>query len=546
ISNQYFASLDFGYFADDTSIMPLLHTWSLSIEWQWYFLLPFLLLLLIKGFNVKALPWVLLTGFVFLAYLSIKSSNTPEHLRYYAFEMRCFALLAGALVAIMPYKAVADKLPRWLNTILSLISLSLLLHLGMIGEPIAYYPNTYCLVVVLSSTLLIVLGSAKRKTFVCKFMSFKPFVLTGLISYSLYSWHWPIFAIGRYKSVYVGADKIALLIVISVLVAIVSYKFIENPLRKLHKRVPLMATLAILVLIPILLVYHFDIWATKRMGMLELSSNAVKATGYGCHGKPISTDLAQCVFGDTEKQPSVLVMGDSWSYHATGFVNVLLQDAKMAGLGLTDGSITQFFNATQKGREAIRDRDLAVIASGKYKYVVMANPFARYLSGYHPIYNGDFKGSYEELFSWAFGSTVDFIIEHGATPVFITGVYDLHEDNPYSPNHSGYKYDYSRCGLGNNAFQCSFEDNMMTDPYELKIQALLASFKEKYPQIIIIDLHELLCQDGRCTAMIDDQPLYTDKFGHITHYASHRLGEMYLENIGNPIIFDQLNGILDE
>ncbi|MDR2869302.1 MAG: acyltransferase, partial [Deferribacteraceae bacterium] len=95
ISNQYFASLDFGYFADDTSIMPLLHTWSLSIEWQWYFLLPFLLLLIIKGFSMKALPWMLLAGLLLLTYLSIKPSNMPEHLRYYAFNMRCFALLAG-------------------------------------------------------------------------------------------------------------------------------------------------------------------------------------------------------------------------------------------------------------------------------------------------------------------------------------------------------------------------------------------------------------------------------------------------------------------
>ncbi|MDR2869633.1 MAG: acyltransferase, partial [Deferribacteraceae bacterium] len=56
-SNQYFGSLDFGYFADDTSIMPLLHTWSLSMEWKWYFFLPLLLLLFVNNIGKRLLPW---------------------------------------------------------------------------------------------------------------------------------------------------------------------------------------------------------------------------------------------------------------------------------------------------------------------------------------------------------------------------------------------------------------------------------------------------------------------------------------------------------
>jgi hypothetical protein len=70
--------------------------------------------------------------------------------------------------------------------------------------------------------------------------------------------------------------------------------------------------------------------------------------------------------------------------------------------------------------------------------------------------------------------------------------------------------------------------------YEVEIDKVLAPIKEKYPQTIIIDLRDLICHENICSALIDGYPLYNDIYGHITPYASHHLGEMYLEKYGNP------------
>ncbi|MDR2870423.1 MAG: acyltransferase, partial [Deferribacteraceae bacterium] len=133
-SNQYFASLDFGYFADDTSIMPLLHTWSLSIEWQWYFLLPFLLVILAKNFGKRDWQWLLFLGLVAMAYIGLRNSDIDDNIRYYSFAMRCFALLAGAFIATIDAKTILHRLPPPICEVLSFVFLGLLIYIGTIEK----------------------------------------------------------------------------------------------------------------------------------------------------------------------------------------------------------------------------------------------------------------------------------------------------------------------------------------------------------------------------------------------------------------------------
>jgi hypothetical protein len=435
--------------------------------------------------------------------------------------MRVFALLAGAFVATIDIKYIADKIPLKLNTILSFLFLGLLIYIATIEKTIPQYPNLFCLWVVLFTAFLIILGAAERKTAAFKFMSLKPFVFIGLISYSLYIWHWPIFAFARYVNISLTAVQFALLIILSIILATLSYKFIENPLRKLHTKVSFTKTLILLVLIPIMLTFHFNEKITKNMGYPERNPDYAQKTEYSirnhdmdvCYNpqKINSETFSACLIGNRELKPSALLMGDSWSDHYTEMIDYMLNDANISGIRLASSSNLPFIDQ----QSVVNDQSFSDIADKKYKYVIIGNSLAKYL-------NVD-----KDNFADNFGKTVDFIVENGATPVFVTGLYDL------IGTYSSKGRDFTRCGFRSSA-GCEFDDNMLIDANELEFQAILASNKEKYPQIIIIDLHNLLCFEGKCSAVVDDYPLYSDKNSHITPYASKCLGEMYLDKYPNP------------
>ncbi|MDR2870425.1 MAG: acyltransferase [Deferribacteraceae bacterium] len=552
-SNQYFASLDFGYFADDTSIMPLLHTWSLSIEWQWYFLLPFLLVILAKNFGKRDWQWLLFVGLIATAYLGLRSSDVDDNIRYYSFTLRCFALLAGALVATVDVKTILHRLPPPICEVLSFIFLGLLIYIGTIEKTTPEYPNFFTLWVVLLTSFLIVLGSAEHKTLAWKILSFKPFVFIGMISYSLYIWHWPIFAYARYTQIQVTGWEFAVLIAISVAVATVSYKFIENPLRKLHKKVPLIATLMLLVAVPALMAYHFDRRAVKYQGYPERNPNyAIQNEWQVPHnakfgicqdpGKITLETYQQCSIGDNKVSHTVLLIGDSWGDHFRELVHVILNDAGLAGVQLSRGNmmplkdtyqidkrsnseVTQIAGMDDKKR--IINHIFLDISTQKYEYVIFGNN-ARYYgankrneSSFNTVYNDNFKGTLEEIFIYSLKDTIEFIINNGAIPVFIVGV----QTHPIGK--------YEQCGF--NVKNCSFEGTIMHNPDELAWRNVLMSAQQQYPQIIIMDLYELICPDNSCSALVDGYPIYSTG-SHITAYASHRLGEMYLEKYGNPFI----------
>jgi hypothetical protein len=214
--------------------------------------------------------------------------------------------------------------------------------------------------------------------------------------------------------------------------------------------------------------------------------------------------------------------------------------AELAGHVLTANGNFPYINAYRSGVELdivnmVNDYNFSNILAKKYKYVVLGNSLIRFSSTnsleIYPaglIYDKDTDQL--EDFSDAFRQTVDFIVSNGAIPVFITGLYDLRLQQLLT---NDINCDYSRCGFTVAGNECEFDDNYALD-VENEMDKIINSIKENYPQTIIIDIHSLLCQNDKCSALIDGYPLYRDIVGHITPYASHRLGEMYLEKYGNP------------
>lgn len=221
-----------GYFDGDAALKPLLHIWSLGIEEQFYFLFPLLLLL---GW---ARPKGVKLALVLLFIASLLAAQLNDHARssaaFYLLPMRAWELLAGVFCAY--YLQATAHRPTSPSLALqqggSLLGLALLMGSFLSFGPAIDHPSLWTLIPVTGTVLIIIF--AKPETWVAQVLSRKPLVVIGLLSYSAYLWHQPLFAFTRIKTLssQLSLTQTAVLIVATFVLAAISWKWVEAPFRK--------------------------------------------------------------------------------------------------------------------------------------------------------------------------------------------------------------------------------------------------------------------------------------------------------------------------
>lgn len=219
-----------GYFSVGVDLKPLLHTWSLAIEEQYYILFPVLLALAWRLGRKAVFGMVLAIAVVSLGLAQVMSHTHPEF-AFYLLPTRAWELMCGALGAFwMLWRRPAP------SQALALVGAACLLVAFAAFDARTPHPSIRTLLPVAGTTLLLVF--ARQGTVVARVLSLRPLVAIGLISYSAYLWHQPLFAFARLRSITDPTLVLMLsLAVLSLILAALTWKFVEEPFRR-HKGRP--------------------------------------------------------------------------------------------------------------------------------------------------------------------------------------------------------------------------------------------------------------------------------------------------------------------
>ena len=236
VSNFFFWNQT-GYFAAPSSAKPLLHTWSLAVEEQFYLFFPLFLAAVYRFARRRLFPIILGVALLSLLLSVWITPRSPSFAFFWPFT-RAWELLLGSMLSLVDLPWLDKKLPRNLASAAGLLMILFAAFRYTAATP---FPGAAALLPCLGAALVIGAGN-HGTTFAGRLLSLKPMVFTGLISYSLYLWHWPIIVFVQHGMPLTGGSFhiVAKFIVfaVSYLIAVLSWRFVERPFRRVRKDAP--------------------------------------------------------------------------------------------------------------------------------------------------------------------------------------------------------------------------------------------------------------------------------------------------------------------
>ena len=234
-SNFYFHYSGQEYEDISGLLKPFLHTWSLSVEEQFYLLFPVALLIIFKNLRKYLVHILIITLLISLFFTDWGSKNYPSASFYFP-HTRLWELLAGSILAYFEILLGHRSKEKILNVLFPKIGLLLIVTTIIFFKLYFPHPSLHTLPAILGVCLII--WFSDKDEIVTKILSSKLFVGIGLISYSLYLWHYPIFAFARTTEFYQRADLLENLFlgILIYVLSIFSYYLIEKPARNKKNR----------------------------------------------------------------------------------------------------------------------------------------------------------------------------------------------------------------------------------------------------------------------------------------------------------------------
>jgi len=519
VGNFYFTYFqDTSYFARDARLEPLLHLWSLGVEEQFYLLWPVLLIAGKRYLSGRALVLLVVLGtlasFVFGQYYY----SIDPMFAYYMLPGRAGQLLAGALCYFTITRG--DQISGNFAACLAFLGL------GLIGcslwqlSPANTYPGFNAVPVTLG-TVLVIYGGATANP-VSSALSVKPLVTVGLLSYSIYLWHWPVLSFARYLYGPPGLAMQLLLLAAIFLLSWLSYQFVETPFRKSTR--PLGVVFVRYLLIPSFLIagafafidssrglgiyQYVDGYRSNLRLSLKKSGRKAPRAEFVCQPRKITAELFEserCLIGNTA-EPDILLWGDSNAAHYVGAFKELGSAYDLDFRNIALGACPPIFRDpgayTHSKAKADCEEFIRLLKqnASSYKLHIISGNWSWYLE------------KHGEFFEVALEQTITELQEAGVKVILLGRIATL----------ARYDRHCEAKALKVPSINCSSR----TDVPETEIRRVNDVIKDIANRTgsDYLDFNELLCRNGTCYGDLDETRLYFDT-QHLSEAGSAKLGQ---------------------
>lgn len=541
-----------GYFEGPSTLKPLLHTWSLAVEEQFYIFFPLILIALAELLKSKNR---IFAGLVFIALVSFAGSiygmNTDPSGAFYLAHLRAWELIIGGLLAL---NVIPNPKNGLLRNGLSVAGIGMIIASVFLYTEETAFPGVSALLPTLGSTLIIYSG-IDGESLGGRILGLRPAVFIGQISYSLYLWHWPIIVFWKYYIIrQPNTTDETIWVIASLALAVLSWKFIEKPFRsktflEKSKIFVFAGSVMALSLAATSSIYFYDGFpqrfssqeaATKNKWDFEWPRWAECSVE---RAKTPPTEIKLCESGAKGRKPTFLLWGDS---HARAIASAVDKSAKatnMAGYitsmpgcqpllgidrpGPLKGSCYAYNNMVIAYIQEHKELD-TIILSGRW---VIASNGQRYKTeGGEPVKLIDLSENRERknlaLFRIGIKRTVEKLLKLNRKVVIVAVIPEIGYNVP-----SAYAI-ASRTGRNINEIiaptWAEYQDRSR------ETTRILDSLKSE--QALVVYPSEILCNKDMCKVVLDGKPLYRDD-DHLSTF-----GAWYISSIFAPV-FKQAHDI---
>nr|WP_315495155.1 acyltransferase family protein [uncultured Rhodoferax sp.] len=505
-----------GYFDKASEAKPLLHLWSLAIEEQFYIVWPLLLWLILRSRRSAARSVATLAVVSLL--LSIWWVWSDRTQAFYSPASRAWELLAGAWLALQPQRLQSVR------TAVRGLAVAVLLGATLLLNARAPFPGVVALLPVLAAVVLI--GVPATSDWTGRFLSHPWMVALGKVSYPWYLWHWPLLSFAYIiESGQASAGLRLGLVLVSLLLAALTHRLWELPLRRLPRRLVISLLLVAMVLLGLLGKNIYDRHGLERIrhkNLIQLDQASNQdfldfekqglITEAKCD-KPFKfPEREVCLRAHPDKPVSAVVLGDSHAVHAFWGVakafDALGLNLAVRGKGACVPVMAAPPGAGTSECERHMETTLRdIVGDAKVRAVALVFR-GRYLTEQSsPQERQDFERKLDATLSLlqSAGKQVYYflpVVEPGFDPRLCMGALPLGRKPPYP------------CVI----------DKTADDAKSEAVRTSAARVLVRWPQVRVVDPNTMLCREGKCPILQDGHSIFKDE-NHLSQAGSMRLSE---------------------
>lgn len=534
MANVYFwREVSTDYFAPQSAQLPFLHLWSLGVEEQFYLVWPVLLLVVLRFARQRAfaiacaLALTMVLASTLLAEWLLATQQT--RFAYYMLPPRAGELALGAALALAPQPFVKSFGSAAAARALAIAGWSLLAYsLATLSEH-GPFPGCRTLPPTLGCAALILAGQLAPAEKLLAPLRCSPALWLGRCSYSAYLWHWPLLAWWRYLWGQPSAAEGLVLLVLTLLLARASQRWVEDPIRR--SRSSFSRTLGIYGIAPTLLIgtlallvargerWNLPLYSSSdrsHWAELETYTRPAHRFQWVCQQHildPVSLTDPKCEFGAGTDPAQILLLGDS---HAAEFAPILRIAAQTQGLRMRSVALGSCAPLTGSLQGVVAEQRVNACEQGMKQVLARASDFQLLIFG--AAWDHYARNSPQV---WArFESQLTELTAQGHRVLLLPRVPQFADYDAACPA--------KRLRVG-NWLHCPTE--LVPNDIGGDANARLEAIAERVPGVLFLPIHEALCAEGRCpVADLQGHNLYADPAHLSVHGSQHLATELQRTN----------------